>query len=169
MKNKVVARKRDGTLIKGTTGDFSPEKKFLNIHFNGSQYEVIKVNVKDLKAIFFVKTLDGNQHHKSTAVVPKLKPTGIGKHVKVYFYDGEVIEGFSHSLHLDSQGFYMTPADDKDNNERIFVVLESVEKIIIDDQTIHLAAANEHERFCPRCGTKMNASYKFCPYDGTEL
>ncbi|MCE5194019.1 MAG: zinc ribbon domain-containing protein [Nitrospiraceae bacterium] len=169
MINKVVARKRDGTLIKGTAGDFSPEKKCFNIYLNGAKYEAVKICVRDLKAIFFVKTLEGDKHKKTDKTSASLKSAEIGRHVKVYFYDGELIEGFSYSIHLDSQGFYMTPADKTSNNERVFVVLESVERIIIDDQTINLTAANESERFCPNCGTKMNSSYKFCPYDGTKL
>ena len=59
MINKIVMRYADGKLRKGTTADFFPNKDIfhLNDKDDGKIYEI---NVLDLKAVFFVKTYEGD-------------------------------------------------------------------------------------------------------------
>jgi hypothetical protein len=47
----------------------------------------------------------------------------------VKFSDGESIIGYTLGYSPDRQGFFMTPADSKSNNQRIFVVKSASEKI----------------------------------------
>jgi hypothetical protein len=47
----------------------------------------------------------------------------------VKFSDGESIIGYTLGYSPDRQGFFMTPADVKSNNQRIFVVKSASEKI----------------------------------------
>lgn len=134
---KVVAKRKDGTLIKGWTGDFLPSKNIFHVH---SVSAITEVNVNELKAIFFVKELEGDRNiHDRTGKDYNLTRRTIEKHIRVIFNDGEIIEGLSHSLHIDRQGFFMVPIDASSNNERIFVVLLSVEKIIVDNKVINFS------------------------------
>ncbi len=170
MISKVVVKKKDGTLIKGTTGDFLPNKHIFHVHSRRQdKYNIYEVIVNELKAIFFVKELEGN---KSKHDIPKktIEPQHtIGRHIKVFFYDGEIIEGLSHSLHLNNLGFFMTPIDPTSNNERIFVVLSSVETIVTDNQTIKFSVVQETEKLCHVCRNKMKDEWKYCPFDGTKI
>lgn len=171
MINKVVARRIDGMLIKGTTGDFSPDKNTFHVHDREhGKYDVHTIKLNDLKAVFFVKSLQGDK----AAALKKHKEVifenpEIGKHIRVFFHDGEVVDGRTHSFHLDKMGFFMTPIDKKSNNERIFVVLQSVEKIKLDDQMLYFPLTNVAAGFCGICGRKMQDEWKYCPFDGAVI
>lgn len=134
MLNKVVARFKDGSIMKGNTNDFSPLKKHFHLEVIGGQ--VIDVNVANLKALeiqlaelkaaFFVKDFEGNRTYDEEygdVVV------GAGRKVQVTFADGEVIIGFALSYSADRPGFFLVPADKKSNNERIFVITSSTKKV----------------------------------------
>ena len=58
-KNKVIARFKDGTLIKGNTSDFFPNKA--RFHITCMDGKIEKVSLEDLKAVFFVKDFEGNK------------------------------------------------------------------------------------------------------------
>jgi hypothetical protein len=122
--NQIVVNLKDGTLIKGTTNDFLPNKA--NFHLSAREGEVEEIKVEDSKAIFFVKDLDGDKDYKYTYedVIP-----GGGKKINVLFNDGENIVGFVLSYSAERQGFFMTPADLNGNNQRIYVVASSVNKV----------------------------------------
>lgn len=171
MTSKVVARKKDGTLIKGTTSDFSPNKNLFRVHSRHTgDYNVHTLKINELKAVFFVKKIEGDKiSHDKPQKANKLRFHTIGRHIKVFFHDGEIIEGLSHSPHLDNLGFFMTPVDVDSNNERIFVVLQSVEKIMVDDQTFDFPFTREIVRFCHVCGNRMEAGWKYCPYDAARI
>lgn len=171
MINQVVVKKKDGTLIKGTTSDFMPKKDIFHVEVKtGIKKELHKLMVNDLKAIFFVKKLTGDktEHDRSKEAS---KPKGIiaGKHVYVYFHDNEVIEGFTHSLHLDELGFFMIPIDIMDNNKRIFVVLSFVDKITVEGKTMQVTKKEKKLKTCLICRKAMEHSWKYCPFDGTEI
>lgn len=122
--NKVVARFKDGTIMKGATSDFFPNKKeFHLILLNG---EIVPIDVENLKAIFFVKDLEGNKDRKEeyADVVP-----GGGRKVRIEFNDGETVIGFSQGYSPNRQGFFVIPADKKCNNERFFVVASATRKV----------------------------------------
>jgi hypothetical protein len=122
--NKVVARFKDGTLMKGTTVDFFPNK--LGFHLTLTNGEIVEIAVENLKALFFVKDLDGNKDHKEEYVdtVP-----GGGRKVHIEFIDGEIVIGFSQGYSPNRQGFFVVPADIQSNNERFFVVASATRKV----------------------------------------
>lgn len=171
MINLVVAKKKDGTLIKGSIGNFLPDKLAFHINIrSGPTESTIELKVEELKAIFFVKKLEGNKtSHDVPEKIVLPKTQTLGKHVSVNFVDGEVIEGFTHSLHLDRAGFYMSPNDATSNNIRIFVVLSSVSKIIADGKEIILSADTEIKITCKTCKNTMEKNWKYCPFDGTKM
>ena len=128
MSNKIVARFKDGKLMKGTTSDFFPKKN--TFHINLKNGEIVSIVKEELKALFFVRDFEGNKTHKEiyTDVVP-----GGGRKVMVEFNDGEKIVGFSQGCSPNLEGFFLIPADTKSNNERIYVVTSATKKITFLD------------------------------------
>ncbi len=121
---KLVIRFTDRTLMKGRSGDFSPDKRFF--HLNLVSGGVVRIDISTLKAAFFVKTFEGNESYKY-----KYKdyiPWG-GKKIKVDFIDGEVMIGYVPSHLNGCQGFFVTPADLKGNNERVFVMSSATKEV----------------------------------------
>ncbi len=132
--NKVVARFKDGSLIKDKTSDFSPIKNFFHLEMMSGQkikveienLKVVEIDISELKAAFFVKDFDGNKDRQDTYEdnIP-----GAGKKIEVKFNDGELVIGFAMSYSPERHGFFLTPADLKGNNERIFIVKSATDKI----------------------------------------
>jgi len=122
--NKVVVRFKDNTILKGKTNNFFPNKTSFHLELvNGEQMEI---HVEELKALFFVKSYEGDkQHQKSYGD----KVPGGGRKIQVRFNDGETIVGYTTGYSPDRPGFYMVPADLTGNNERIFVVASATEAI----------------------------------------
>ena len=122
--NKVVARFKDGSILKGKTNDFFPNKTSFHLETLGGETE--QIEVEQLKAFFLVKDYEGNKDYNEDY---NDEITGAGRKISVKFSDGESIIGYTLGYSPDRQGFYMTPADLKSNNERIFVVKSASEKV----------------------------------------
>jgi hypothetical protein len=122
--NKVVARFKDGTILKGKTNDFFPNKTSFHIETLNGETETI--DVEQLKALFLVKDFEGNKEYSEEF---NDEVSGAGRKIKVTFSDGEIITGYTLGYSPNRQGFYMTPADLKSNNVRIFVVKSASQKI----------------------------------------
>ena len=123
-KNKVVARFKDGTLIKGHTEDFFPNKKAFHLELlNG---KTVNIETEQLKALFFVKDFEGDKNRKDSYndAVP-----GGGRKVQIKFKDGESVIGYSQGFSPYRPGFFVIPADTQSNNERFFVVKSATEKV----------------------------------------
>ena len=122
--NKVVVKYKDGNIVKGSTGDFLPTKP--RFHLNVLDGSIKEIQVEELKALFFVKDVEGNKDYNETYedVIQ-----GGGKKIEVEFNDGETIVGYVQSYSPDRQGFIMSPADLNSNNERVFVVMTSAKSV----------------------------------------
>ncbi|MBI4686459.1 MAG: hypothetical protein HY756_01535 [Nitrospirae bacterium] len=121
---KVVARFKDGSLLKGKSYDFSPQKTSFSIMtLNG---EKINISIEQLKAIFIVRSFEGNKNHKDRYedIIP-----GGGQRIGIKFYDDETVIGYSLCYSSKPNGFFMTPADRQSNNERIFIIKSAVKYI----------------------------------------
>ena len=124
LQNQVVIKYKNGTLSKGKTSDFFPNKNEFHLEvFSG---EINKILVEDLKAIFFVKSFDGNKNHKDNY---NDEIAAGGRKVRVSFVDGETVIGYTLGYSPDRPGFYLSPADLKSNNERIFIVKSATKNI----------------------------------------
>jgi hypothetical protein len=88
--------------------------------------ERIEVHVEDLKALFFVKTYDGDKRHEKSY---DDRVPGGGRKITVHFTDGETVVGYTTGYSPDRPGFYMVPADMKGNNERIFVISSATSNV----------------------------------------
>ena len=122
--NKVVARYKDGTILKGHTSDFFPNKN--TFHLELLDGKIIDVNIEQLKALYFVKDFAGNKDHKDTYIDIV---AGGGRKIEVLFKDGEKIIGYSQGYAPNRIGFFVIPADKNQNNDRVFVITSATEKV----------------------------------------
>jgi len=131
VQNLVVARYQDGRIVKGTTYDFGPQKKGFHVVPLGEEgRKVTEVLFSDLKAVFFVKSLEGKQDHPSAreGIEEKTEPMGQMK-VKITFLDGETLLGTTQGYTLEREGFFIVPLEGDSNNLRIFVVSKAVKEV----------------------------------------
>jgi hypothetical protein len=131
VQNLVVARFRDGRTIKGTTYDFGPQKKAFHVIPLGEERgKVSEVLLSELKAVFFVKSLEGKQDHPLAREVieEKAEPPGLMK-VKITFFDGETLVGTTHGYTLEREGFFIVPLEGDSNNLRVFVLSKAVQQV----------------------------------------
>ena len=81
------------------------------------------VLTKNAKAVFFVKTFDGDTNHRALHFHENA-PIVQGLWVRIAFHDGETIEGIisnSRDFVLE-HGFFMMPTDPNGNNRLIYVL-----------------------------------------------
>ena len=136
-RKKVIVRLIDGRLIKGYLEDFSPTDDAVAIVEQSTQR--MTVNVRDLKAIFFVRTFTGDKGHREKKAFTR-KPRG-GKRVFLRFKDGETMMGYSEGdipwqrgFFLESKkgnGFFVQPVDEESNNIKVFVVASALDDVAV--------------------------------------
>jgi hypothetical protein len=115
---RVVARFRNGTLVRGYTNDFHPSKAHLHLTPEDKPGETMFVSLSQLKAVFFVREFAGDP----TRVERKeFDSAHHGRRVEVAFEDGEVLRGTTLAYRADGSGFFVHPADAGSNNMRVFV------------------------------------------------
>lgn len=137
---RVVARFNDGRVLKGYTKGFTAESPVVVIDEAGSGKEH-RIAVADLKAVFFIKSFEGNKKYREK------KAFGVSTHdghkVYVKFNDQESLVGFVEGeipwdkgffVSRDgskAQGFFLIPVDRDSNNVKVFVVGTSVKDVTI--------------------------------------
>lgn len=128
MSNQVVARFRDGRVVKGISLDVDPAKPTCHVRPPGGK--VIEVKLTDLKALYFVKTPDGNSAHQEglTFVAEDRRAAGSTK-VEIKFDDGEKVVGFTNRFPPNRPFYFVVPADLKSNNIRILINSQAVSSI----------------------------------------
>jgi len=125
MTEKIVAHYKDGKVLKGTEPKFSLNRE--DFHMTLLSGEIKKIQMEELKGVFFVKRHEGNRDYKCKYQdCPDYK----GDMVGVKFQDGESIAGYSEDYGLTSKGFFMTPADPEGNNISIYVVNSATAKVL---------------------------------------
>jgi len=130
--NKVVAHFKDGLIIKGYTQNFTPPIETFMIASEQNPNDTREINILNLKALFFVKTFEGNRDYLpknrfEDAGTSSLK----GFKVKVTFADGETIRGMISDFRNIFKGFYFTPIDPECNNNKIYVEVDKTLNIAI--------------------------------------
>lgn len=124
----VVARFQDGRILKGTTRDFSSLRTVFHLHPEGDAgAPAVKILLAALKAVFFVRTLEGDRSHIEEADFQHAK--GQGRRIRVTFKDGETLVGFTVGYAPNRPGFFFTPADPDSNNLRAFIVSTAVARV----------------------------------------
>lgn len=128
MNNLVVARFLDGRTIKGTSLDVDPAKPAF--HVRPPEGTTAEVKLKDLKALFFVRSLEGDMaRHEGRALAPDDPRTHGSTAVSLQFPDGEVMVGLTNRFPPNRPYFFVVPVDPESNNIRILVNRTAVKKM----------------------------------------
>jgi hypothetical protein len=132
---KVVVRYTNGEVAKGFTHDFFPNKDLFHLFPNENDSgESIEVRLQELKAVFMVQDFTGTpQYDPRNLFLDEEKPTG--RKVEIRFRDGETLVGSILGYDSKRQGFFLFPADPKNNNMRVFVISSAVKKVRFLDLT----------------------------------
>ncbi len=133
LSNKVVVRFKNGSIIKGITTDFNAEKSIFHVQVKiGDKVEIKEIRIDLLKAVFFVKTYEGNKEHQEKKSFNG--PTSGGIKIKVFFIDGEMLTGTTNGYKPDKQGFWFFPIDRESNNIRAFIVNSAVKVVKVGSE-----------------------------------
>jgi small nuclear ribonucleoprotein (snRNP)-like protein len=124
---KVIIRYKDGRMLKGSANDFFAKSSEFDFKEDSSE-ERTRVEIDDLKAIFFVKELDGNPDYSENKAFSEGE-TYLGKKVEVTYHDGEVALGTVLAYDPQRPGFLMAPPDEQSNNIKIYVVSSAVKEL----------------------------------------
>lgn len=125
---KIVVRFLDGRVMKGHSQDFNPTRIMFHLQEEAAKpadRKTLQIEIKDLKAVFFVKTYAGNKdfhERKEFAMADRAQ----GRKVEVTFTDGETMQGSTVGYDPQRPGFFLLPIDPGSNNMRIFVVSAAV-------------------------------------------
>ena len=122
---KIVLHFLDGEILKGATWNFSADRPWFYLIQNMTG-ETTRVDSSQLKAIFFVKTFEGNSLLRKNY---DLSLPGLGTKVKVCFKDGETTFGYTYGLNQERKGFFLFPSDRYSNNEKVFVLTAATQEI----------------------------------------
>jgi hypothetical protein len=126
---KIVVRYREGRLLKGYTHDFHPMRAQFSLwpSINAAPNERIVIPLSHLKAVFFVRDFNGDPGYVDRQVFDGAHAGG--RRLEVMFADGEVMVGSTLSYRHDGVGFFLTPADRRVNNRRVFVVASALRHV----------------------------------------
>ena len=122
---RVVVRYADGRVLKGYA-DFDPERPSLLLApLDDPDGEGVEVRVTELKAVFFVRSFDGDPAHDESKDLYQPRPPDTRK-VSVHFRDGEELVGHTRQLDRYRAGLFFTPLDPHSNNVRVFAVFDAL-------------------------------------------
>jgi len=138
---KVVLRFLDGTILRGHIRAFSEmSDELIMQELDSDVVRSVKNNV--LKAIFFVRTFEGNRQYCEKKSYGIRKPRGRRTFIK--FIDGEDMVGFmegdlpwqkgfflNRNTINNLRGFFMLPADEGSNNLRVFIFAHAVRDVTV--------------------------------------
>lgn len=137
---KVVCRYADGRLLKGYVQDFDPVVPVMTVR-DGTDGNGLAVRVDDLKAVFFVRTFEGDQSYRERKIYGATRAKG--NRVFIKFKDGESLIGFLEGdvpwkrgfflsrKEMAQQGFFILPVDEGANNVKVFVVAAAVNDVTV--------------------------------------
>jgi hypothetical protein len=135
--DKVVAHFKDGRIVKGHTRDFSPSRDSFTLQPYVGETGPVPVFLDDLKAVFHVRTFEGNRDHPpSRGRVGKVDEPRFstmmeqGRRVALQFNDGERLWGYAETEGAPARGFFFFPTDPGDNNLRVYVVKSSLKEMV---------------------------------------
>ena len=131
-RQRVILRCLDGRLLRGYIDNFSTSDEFVLLEDELLQKKNYRLD--ELKAIFFVRTFEGNKTHAEKKTFRD--PVSLGKRVFLKFKDGESMTGYieggvpwEKGFFLEPKkgpGFFLIPVDHDSNNIKVFVVASSV-------------------------------------------
>jgi Family of unknown function (DUF6982) len=125
MLQKVVAHFIDHAIVKGTSADVDPKRPLC--HVQTTDRGMVEVDLKQVKALFFVKDLNGkpdyDEIHSVASGDPRLRGS---RQIRIQFADGEELGGLMNRFPPLGAFFFMLPLDPQSNNVRILVNRDAV-------------------------------------------
>lgn len=136
--NKVVARYLDGRVLKGVTRDFSPNRVSFHIEVHGTG-EIVELRCRHLKALFFVRSLEGDSSRQtcgaSSKVPPKRRRDARSRCAFATTSSSAGTRSRGRRIATD----FSCSSDAGGNNHRIFVISASTDEIKAGPQAESLA------------------------------
>ena len=118
----------NGTVVKGTTSDFAPNRTAFTLAPEPPKGgDPIRIGIEELKAIFFVHSFKGNRDYQEQKL--RIPQGTIGRRYLLTFTDGETMRGTALGVNLSRYGFLLFPSDPGSNNKRIFVMHSAVKEL----------------------------------------
>jgi hypothetical protein len=117
---RVIARFRDGRLMKAFTNDFHPSKPYLNLSTTPVVDDARFTQVAQLEALYFPRSAEDTP-------VPANQPHG--RKIEVTLPNGDVVVGSTLNYRRDGNGFFVHPAEPQSENSRIFVTAAAVRHV----------------------------------------
>jgi small nuclear ribonucleoprotein (snRNP)-like protein len=139
-REKVILRLSDGSALKGYLNGFSPRADEVEL-VDAATSETHRVDVVKMKAIFFVRSFEGDRQYREKKTYGPSRSRG--NRVYIRFKDGESLVGFlqgdvpwEKGFFLskpgdDGKGFFLLPVDEEANNRKVFVVASSVADVTV--------------------------------------
>jgi hypothetical protein len=138
--NLIVARYRDGHIIRGTTNDIAMARAEFHVS-EPDKPRPTKVVCSELKAAFFVRSLTGDPGRVDVrGFLSGPGETRYGRKLAVLFTDGELLCGYTQSYSPERDRFFVFPADASGNNQRVLVFKAATKRIEIGPAAEALAA-----------------------------
>jgi len=125
MQNRIIVRFTDGKILKGTTVDLLPNKSVFHLSENDTG-TIHKIDIVNLKAIYFVKSFEGNKDYQEKSDTERV---GLGKRIRVSFRDSETLVGYTQGYSANRSLFIVFPCDPESNNEKVFVVTGATDNV----------------------------------------
>lgn len=125
MSNQVVAHFLDGRLVKGTSLDVQPAKP--DCHIRTADRGMVKVQLADLKALYFVRSLEGDPAHDYASEPATGDPRLAGSHrISIVFKDRERLVALANRYPPLGRFFFVLPVDGAGNTIRVLVNRDAV-------------------------------------------
>lgn len=138
--DKVVAHYKDGRVVKGNTRDFDPAVEGFTLQPYVPGQPPLPVALEELKAVFHVRTFEGNPDHlpspERIGEIPESRFREVmrrGRKALLEFQDGERMWGFAEGIELAHAGFFFFPTDPESNNLRVYVIRTALRNVVLLD------------------------------------
>jgi hypothetical protein len=126
--SKLVVKYLDDRLVKGFSQDFHPSRAHFHIarSIQSAPLAPVLVPISQLKAVFFVRDFAGDPTYMERKPFDDVVH---GRRIEVTFLDDEVMVGSTLGYRPEGSGFFLTPADNRGNNLRVFIGASAVRHI----------------------------------------
>ena len=130
--NRVVAHYLGGKLAKGYITEFNQNRDTFHVYPSPAmEEEGTLIYQNELKALFFVKTFQGNQGYEDPIFSEENIKNLAGMKLKVLFKDGEIIYATTFGYSPARKGFFVFPFDKNCNNSKVYVITASTSSVEI--------------------------------------
>jgi len=139
--DKVVAHYKNGRVVKGHTSDFQPASESFTLQPYAAEHHSVSIGFEELKAVFHVKTFEGNREHgpspDDVGEIPDPRfraAMSKARKALLEFADGERMWGFAQGIESGDPGFFFFPTDPDSNNLRVYVVRSALKNLTLLDR-----------------------------------